>query len=336
MSQEITSAVWGIAPWSDELLKVSGDVDRGRADAQDYLDQLDEDAAAYFEALHEADIRYTSGGWSGGTKDFFRDTVEASDGFREGIQQAPVTRRFNTNTFFRRPTIEGDLRYAPDHSSGAQAPAFFTFVEGQGEPSVYEPTLLSPYAFARLVDRVGNISEAEAQKQVGNLYDELLEDAEGQGVTHVLFHEPHAPYHQIDKKERGQLKHAIGSLAANHPSLRVGVFFSFGNGAEFVRDFAEDDRIAAIGCDLRKTPVDELPKLSNHRFLAGIVDGANTLIEDDDQLAAELAAVDSAVGARELSVTHTIDLEFVPRNYALQKIAQVGRLARAYEEEIER
>lgn len=324
MSAEITSTVWGIAPWSDELLKVSGDVERGRADLADETRQDAADFGTYHEVLAAAGIDYRSS-WAGGKRDYFRGLVVGSHGFREGITEAPVTRWFDTNTFFRQPTIEGPL-----HNPQAAGHGYHqAFLEAADHPSAYQPTYLSPYAFARLADRGADVSEANAHSFIGDLYDELLNDAERQAVTHVLFHEPYAPYHQIDKLERAKLKHDIGSLAANHPSLKVGVYFSFGDGTEFIRDFAADDRLDAIGCDLQRTPIEGLIQVPDHRFLAGIVDGANTLVRDDEEIIAELEALEAAIEAPEVSVTHTIDLEHLPRAYAFEKIAQIGRIARA-------
>jgi methionine synthase II (cobalamin-independent) len=292
------------------------------------MEQLDEDSGTYYVELEAADITYRSGDWSGGTSDYFRGIVAGTNGFQDGISQAPVTRRFDTNTFFREPTIEGPLHARQKDGEAVGYPKLIFRVGGEG----YQPTYISPYAFARLAARAEGVSEANAHRYIGELYDQLFDDAVARKVTHVLFNEPYAPYHEVDKNERAILKHAIGNLAANHPSLEVGVFFGFGNGAEFVRDFAADERVAAIGCDLRKTPADELPKLPDHRFLAGVVDGANTLIRNDEEIVAELEAVEAATGSYEISVTHNIDLEFVPRTYALKKIEQIGRVAQARKE----
>ncbi|HXE10163.1 MAG TPA: hypothetical protein VN554_01930 [Verrucomicrobiae bacterium] len=328
MSTELTSTVWGIAPWSGELLQVSGDVDRGRANKWDYFSQLTDDFETYFNALREAGIDYCAD-WSGGRRDYFRATVLNAEGFQDGIHDAPVTRWFNTNTFFRQPTIDGPLsnklQGIPDHG------LLTVFTDGSGPPRTYQPTLLSPYAFARLSARGQGVSEAQADTYVAGLYDELLANIGSQGITHVLFHEPFAPYNEVEESERRRLGHAVGTLAANHPEVEVGVYFSYGDGAEFVRELGEDDRIAAVGCDLQRTPAASLAPLPGHRFLAGVVDGANTLTPDDKDLLPLLESAVEAVGAPEVSVTHTVDLEHVPLRFALEKVAQIGRLGSIHE-----
>lgn len=328
MSAEITGTVWGIAPWSDDLLRVSGDVDRGRAGLHDYTEQLADDFGLYHRALEAAGIDYRSGDWGGGTADYFRSTVLQAEGFEDGIQKAPLARWFDTNTFYRRPVIEGPLEFSDAKGHGFH----MLFLEGADEPAVFQPTFLSPYAFARLSGRAEDISEGVALSYVGGLYRGLLNDAADQGVTHVLFHEPYAPYHQVDKNERAALKNAVGTLAEEFKEergLQVGIYFSFGDGAEFVRDFAADDRLAAVGCDLTKTSVSELTEFTQgQRFLAGLVDGANTLAQDDGKIAEDLEAAAQATGAPEVSLTHTVDLKYVPRPFALDKIKQIGRVVR--------
>lgn len=324
MSAEITSTAWGLWPWSDNLLQVSGDVGRGRATECDYAEQLDRDVIRHLEAVAEAGIDYVPGDWGGGSLDYLRATVLQADGFEPDIDGAPVTRWFNNNAFFRQPKIEGPLAAAPaDRDEEPQL-----FVEAVGPPGTYQPTLLSPYAFARLSERDADVCEAEALTYATGLYDGLLDTAKQEGVTHVLFHEPFAPYHQVDRREQVGLRHAVGSLAANHPSLEIAVYFSYGDASELVRDVAADDHVAAVGCDLTKTPLAALAPVEQ-RFLAGIVDGGNTLLEEDAELLARLEAVAAAVGAPEVSITHTVDLERVPQAFALQKIEQLGRVARA-------
>jgi methionine synthase II (cobalamin-independent) len=328
VSAEITSTVWGIAPWSDDLLKVSGDVDRGRAELHDYTEQLADDFGLYHRALEAAGIDYRGGDWGGGTADYFRSTVLQAEGFREGIQEAPPARWFDTNTFYRQPVIEGPLEFASAKGHGFH----MLFLEGADEPAIFQPTFLSPYAFARLSGRAEGMSQGEALKYVGGLYRGLLDDAAEQGVTHVLFHEPYAPYHQVDKKERAELKHTVGTLAEEFKEergLQTGIYFSSGDGAEFVRDFAADDRLAAVGCDLTRTSAAELTVFTKgQRLLAGLVDGANTLAQDDGEIAEVLETAAEATGAPEVSLTHTVDLKYVPRAFALDKIKQIGRVAR--------
>lgn len=326
---EITNTVWGIAPWSDELLQISGDVSRGRRPDSDYDAQLARDFTEYERVLNSAEIDYRSGGWGGGTHDYLRDIVLNSSGFGPGIDQAPVTRWFDTNTFYRRPTLRGPLHYYDSNHHGSYIEPWAELNEA---PSTYQPTLLSPYAFARLSDHVSGLSENEADGFVGQLYDQLLDNAARHGVQRVLLHEPYAAYNQINEKERKVLKRSIGRLAANHQALELGVYFSFGDASSLLREFTDEDHIAAIGCDLQKTPLLNLPEIPSQRFIAGLVDGANTLIRNDEELLAELAQVSLVTGSPEVSITHTVDLEHVPRSSAIDKIGQLGRLAWQYKE----
>ena len=325
MSAEITSAVWGLAPWSDDLLKISGDVERGRAPQIAFDEQLNADFTAYHNSLETAEINYRSG-WRSGVRDYFRVIVSGSRGFEDGIQNAPVTRWFDTNTFYRQPTINGPL----DYFSGDRHDYYELWLKTTGGLATYQPTFLSPYAFAKLSQRSAEVSEAQALNYVTELYDQLLDSAARQNVTEVLLHEPFAPYHKVDETERNKLGFILSSLARNHPGLGLGVYFSFGDGAGLVRQVAEDDAIQAVGCDLKRTAVDSLPQVGQ-RFFAGLVDGANTLIDEDADITAGVEQAASVTNAPGITLTHTVDLEFVPRDTALLKVQQIGRVARSFQ-----
>lgn len=324
MPETVTSTVWGQTPWSDQLLTISGDVERGRAPQSAYTEQLLRDFVEYHGVLREAGITYQSGDWGGGERDYLRSTVLGVTGFETDINGAPVTRWFDTNTFYRQPTIQGSLELVSPKNHGH----YQFWLEAAGERAVYQPTFLSPYAFAKLSERAAGIDDVRALTSVSGLYDQLLDDAAQQGVERLLFHEPYATYHQVGSRERQRLKQTIDGLAANHPAIDVGVYFSFGDAGTLMTEFAEDEQLAVLGCDLQKTAVTELPQLSGQSLLAGLVDGANSLVDSDQQLAEVLEEVQATTGAAEISITHTIDLEHLPRLIAFAKIEQLGRIAR--------
>lgn len=324
---EITSTVWGFAPQSDELLKASGDLHRERIPFEGWLNQVGQDRQAYVGSLKDASITYSC--YESGDGDYLRLTARDVEGFGlHQLAESPVTRWFDTNTFYRQPTIEGELHHLGRRSGRwPHWPFFDQFDQANVGKSHYQATLLSPYSFARLCARSPRVSQGQADRFVLGVYDELLDIAANHEIERVLLHEPYAAYHAVGARESRRLAAGIGDLAVNHPAVEVGVYLSFGNATDLIGELAKVENLAALGCDLIRTPVAGLPRAIPGRFLAGLVDGANTLIDDDTELVTGLETLATTLDVPEISVTHTVDLEHVPFQTALQKVRQLGRIA---------
>lgn len=326
MSEQIESAVWGITPWSDELLIISGDVERGRLEPSTQKEQARQDAFKAEEVQRQAGIDLVSADWGGQSIDYFRSIARAADGFAPGVDQAPVTRWFETNTFYRQPTIE-DRLYMPTQTT-LDTRAVGTV--GDLYAGNVLLTLLSPHAFNRLAARGNHISESQGAAYVGQLYDELFDQATKNGHDEVLLHEPLAAYEKQDEPARQRLWCQLESLAKNHPELTTHVYLSNGDAGDLLQTYTERGTattIPGVGCDVTRS---SLPKVSYGDYLcfwAGAVDGANSLIEADNAIASRLRRVEESIAGGKLVLTHTIDLEHLPFDTALQKVAQIGRLA---------
>lgn len=316
---EITTTVWGIAPWSSELLTLDGDVGRGRRDPvlRDCLEGVEEEQFA--ELLSEQAITDHEGStfrWP----DYLRPLVEVSEGFAASVDTAPVTRWFDTNTFYRQPVIQGPLRLKDSR-------AWRQLVDA-GRVTEAQPTLLSPYAFAELSAVEGAVDESQKLELVTDLYDELLGQYEAAGVRSVLLYEPYAPYVGATPRDVSRLHDVINRLAFAHPNISLGLYAGYGDASNALAKFSQGSFVDAIGCDLSRTDVSRLPIARSQRFIAGIVDVSNTELEVDDKLHDRIRQLVARVQPAALTLTHQQELEHIPPEYAVQKIVQLGRIAR--------
>jgi methionine synthase II (cobalamin-independent) len=323
---EITSTVYGIAPWSGELLQASGDIERGRAQEEDYTRQLHADFGIYSGVLESAGIDFRSGDWGGGTEDYLRDISRLFNQQSKGkIKSEELTRWFDTNTFYRQPVLKSWPEKAGFYPH-AQYQDWLKLTKSDGQ---YQPTFLSPYAFAKLAGNGEGVGDDQALELTRELYDQLLAEASfSADIDSVLLHEPFIPYSEGSKEERTEFIKLIGEMAAFHEPLKIGLFFGYGDASDVINEVVEADvPVTAIGADLQKTPLSKIGSVGKRTFLAGLVDGANTLFPLDRTLAAQIEGIAVAQDAAKVSLTHTVDLERVPRRYALQKILQIGRVA---------
>ncbi len=322
---EITSTVYGPAPWSGELLTLSGDVRRGRQSADNLLAQTKADFGLYSATMDAAGIDYRSGDWDGQTTDYLRDVAQLFTGFKQNLNEGTLTRWFDTNTFYRQPVIED----VPAQIGFYQHSLYQDWLKLTRSDGEYQPTFLSPYAFAALCGKAEGLDDEQAADFVDILYAQLLAEASDEGVKSVLLHEPFIPYAESSKDERDRFITSIGKVAASNAPLQIGLFFSYGDASQIINEVIEADLpISAIGADLQKTPFDQIAPVRGKIFLAGLVDGANTLFHPEEKLAAQVEKIASSQEAAGISITHTVDFEHLPRRYAIQKIQHIGRVAR--------
>src|SRR5689334_14203947 len=97
---EILSATHGIAPRSDELLKLGTDLEKGRISSEEYELVRDSEIVEWCFVQEDAgiDIREDGKLW---WHDHLRNIVKSSHGFAPDIDEAPVTRWFEDNRFYR-------------------------------------------------------------------------------------------------------------------------------------------------------------------------------------------------------------------------------------------
>ena len=68
------------------------------------------------------------------------------------------------------------------------------------------------------------------------------------------------------------------------------------------------------------------------KLLAGIVDARNTKMETEEEIEGRLEELLQIVPAEDLSVSPNYGLEFLPRENARKKLANLSKVARAYRE----
>ncbi|MEK9195897.1 MAG: hypothetical protein AAB914_00855 [Patescibacteria group bacterium] len=318
MSKQITTAVWGTAPWSSELLTLDGDVGRGRAsaDARDSL--VDKEQELFYELLNSQAITTHNNGqlsWP----DYLRPIAKLADGFEGDPDTGSVTRWFDTNTFYRQPVISGELSLRDEL-------AWSALIAGELSDN-YELTLLSPFAFSELSGSRGTDPQEKLQHVVG-LYSQLFGQLESAGVGKVLLFEPYAPYHQVGVFGAEVLSKTIDQLAEEHPSIDISLYLGYGDPSDIARVLAENKFLDGIGWDIAKTNGQfTVPELSQKRFIAGLVDSSNTHIDQDSGLVDMAEDLVVQINSEEITLTHSVELEHVPPAYAYKKVEQLGRLA---------
>jgi len=272
MSQ-LRTALTGPLPRSEALVAATRDLDRGRTtpEAVEELYRRGESEVDELEARLGLDVR--SGGylrWA----DLFRPFAETWGGFTVG----PITRYFETNTFFRQPILHSP----PVRTPGAirkRLPA-----PPSSDLSNRKVTLPGPYTFAGLLDNRSGETRESLTHRLGRLLSEEVRELYGAGYRTFQFQEPLLV---VDPPEGPLAEAAVASYrsisqAAQGSTTIVWTFFADARPA-----FPLLDRLAVsvIGVDLAETEPAELPVPASPRSLGlGCIDPRTTLLETPDDV----------------------------------------------------
>ncbi len=306
---EVTSSVHGIAPRSDELLRLGGDVERGRAKQEEYDALLSEETASWLAVQALAGITYLEDGklrW----QDHMRPIVKATTGFAPDVDNAPVTRWFETNSFYRKPTIIGELHLNAERLE-----------EQLGRPGE-NISLLAPYSFSTLCDN--QAEDIDLKDNVTLLYIDLLSYFQRNNTSRILFDEV-AGFRPLGTSPVNE----VVKLARAFPWLRLGYILS-GKSPVVIPGNLPRNLDLQVGLTtiqhFRHVPPQYRPGLVDHELWQPIVNASTTVVDKVD-VENWPKTVLAQIQPKKLVLTHDVDLERLPLPYAHAKVRRLGELA---------
>jgi 5-methyltetrahydropteroyltriglutamate--homocysteine methyltransferase len=270
----VRTALTGPFPRSEALVAATRDLDRGRTtpEAVETLYRQGESEVDALEGRLGLDVR--SGGylrWA----DLFRPFAETWGGFTVG----PITRYFETNTFYRQPILHSP----PERAPGALRRRLP--VPSGVRPSQVKVTLPGPYTFAGLLDNRSGETRQALTHRLGRLLAEEVVELYGAGYRTFQFQEP---LFVVAPPEGPLAEAAVASYrpiaqAAGEATTIVWTYFADARGA-----FPLLGRlpVTVIGVDLAETEPSELPVPSQPRSIGlGCIDPRTTLRESPEDVA---------------------------------------------------
>ncbi len=305
----VHTTLTGPFPRSEALVAATRDLDRGRTSPAEVSALYRETEGAIAALEGRLGLDPPAGGyleWA----DLFRPFAEAWPGFTVG----PVTRWFETNTFYRQPI----LRAPPERRAGAIAPRLPR--AGEVPPAGRKVTLPGPYTFAGLLDnRSGETREALTHR-FGRLLAEEVGELAGLGYGAFQFQEPLL----VVEPPKGPLAEAtiaayrsIAAAAGSRPTI-VWTFFAPPNGGTEVLPRLP---VGAVGFDLSETDPGEIPTSFRGKSLGlGILDPRTTLAEDPGEIARIVREVEGRLAPPTVWLGAGAPLDLLPYEAAVRKL----------------
>ncbi len=288
----------GMYSRGEALIQATRDFDRNRITQEELERAYDADYQA-LRALQEGAALVSDGllNW----QDLVRPFAELT-----GAQPGPLTRYFETNTFYRRLEFPQTLTWG---KIAPWAERYFRFGTMAFLPS--------PYTFTRMAEGLTLEGAAALLREVvGHLLT--------RGYHTFSFQEPFAAYEGNEQALRAMAS-AFTALRDAAPQARFILTFYFGDVAPLL-PAAWNLPVDAVGVDLTFTDVAQLEVPQGRGLMLGIVDTTNSLLETPEVVQEALTLVRSKNPAF-LILSGSADFFFLPRDVADAKYRFLRQIA---------
>jgi 5-methyltetrahydropteroyltriglutamate--homocysteine methyltransferase len=256
-------------PRSEAVVAATRDLDRGRVSAEvveDLYGRTEGEVAALERRLGFDTVTGGYLRWA----DLFRPFAETWEGFSVG----PLTRWFETNTFFRQPILHAPPGRVPGAIAARLPPPV------RSDPTRAGVILPGPYTFAGLLENRSGEAEEALVHRLGRLLAEEVRELVGAGFATFQFTEPLL----VDRPpERALAEAVVAAYALVRASAGTATTIVWTYGADAVPVYPLLDRlpVSVVGVDLAETDWEAIPASSDRRGLGlGVVDPRTTLVEE--------------------------------------------------------
>jgi len=255
------------------------------------------------------------------------DPISHLAGKLEGVKINGLLRFFDTNFYFRQPVITAKLQRKDPWVQDE-----FTFAKKIAKKPV-KPILTGPYTLAKL-----SIIQTDAyphlQDLVMNFAELVSREVEGlakAGATTIQIDEPAIIRYPNDF---AIFREAIAALARKKGNSKLALYTYFGDAAPLY-DRLQSLPIEVLGLDFTYSPqlVDRIGHDgSDKRLGLGLVDGRNTRLETKEEIFKLLNKILPRLKGGVCYINPSCGLEYLPRDKAYRKLANMVKLKKLFEE----
>ena len=302
----ISSYTFGIYPRSEELIEAT----RKNTENLDSLSQKETDE--YINAQKNANLGFVSDPllkWD----DIFRPFSSLTS-----VNLSSLNRIYEMNTFYRILSfdesdftdggniVQSNLDSSLPKNKTVAIPEPFTFAE-----------LHTSKKFKKKDDFIINLA-----KMLRPEIDSLVES--GFEVIQLL-----APSIAYNKEvDFGVISDALKIITDGLKAKTI-LHTYFGDVSKKIESLL-DLPVSGLGFDITTTPVSSIEKhsFSNKSLTIGIINSLNTAIEKPQECIKQVDEINANTKPKESYVSNNFDLEYVPKEFAMNKISVLGEIAR--------
>ena len=316
---QVHAGLTGPFPRSEALVRATRDLDRGRTGAAEVEALFARTESEVVDLELRLGLDQVSGGylrWA----DLFRPFAESWGGFTVG----PLTRWYETNTFYRQPILHAP----PERAAGRIAQALPPTARSRaGERA--KVILPGPYTFARRLDNRSGETDQALVHRLGRLLADEVGELRRAGYRLFQFQEPELVVRPPEGPAAEAVLagyRAIAQAATDAAVVGVWTFFADAGAAWPLLSRLP---VQAVGVDLAETDAESLTPPENHAAIGlGIIDPRTTLVEDPAEVARLVRRLDDRLRPPSVWIGPGAPLDLLPWESAQRKL-QVLPQARA-------
>ena len=325
MKMPTSAELGGIHPRSEQLIELTRSYDRGKTERAGVEKQIELDTIELVKLQDESGFEnFTDGAFS--WQDQLRPIVECLNGITTGTR---YSRWFDTNTFYKKPTVNGKIRLAPFDLKK------FIHADLLPKSKPWKVSLVGPYTFSELAENLHYKTQSDLVSDLALAEHEIIKRLKADGVSQFQISEPclvYRPYRE-QALSNAELEIALATLRGTVEGIdaRFTVQTYFGD-ATTILPYLLKLPVDGIGFDLFETDHTR-SKIETKKTLAlGIVDSRESNIEDPRWIAETATRVSKHIFSDNVVLVPNSDLKFVPRKVADAKSRVLAKAARLVEE----
>jgi methionine synthase II (cobalamin-independent) len=322
----------GVHSRSEETVRVSRDFDRGRTSKQDLEKTFEKDSTELVKLEQACGFTDISDGqitW----QDFLRPFSDSIIGLKSG---ADMSRWFDTNSFYRKPTVVKELKFPKETSAfnSLEVKKAFTPLKTSGDRRENSPrkkiALPGPYTLSSLVEDQFYNSKKDLLFDFARMTKKLLKLLAEKGFQSVQIDEPSLVYRYGESAltNRKHLKWFLSAFEEHLSSPPVDIFLHtyFGDCSSILDDLIDLEGPSGIGVDFTQTSLDSTDEVKFGEKLlgCGCIDGRNSLIESPEWVADFSTDAIKTLKPSGLILLPSCELKYLPRKYADEKVKSIG------------
>lgn len=238
-----------------------------------------------------------------------------------GITLGALSRFFETNTFYRKLIISEDLG---GYGRIVASNLALSLLPKRKDIATCMP---DPYTFAELNENRHYRDHAEYLFAIADMLNKEARGLARAGVKLIQLNAPSLAYN-IQHADMGHVKEAVERVKRNVRS-KVYLHLYFGDVSRMFSKLLEI-KVDGLSVDLSTTDLNSIIEYRVRNGLClGAVDAMNTKMEDVKTTAQTITRALEKMQPKEAYISTTCDLEFLPYEFAIKKLARLARIARS-------
>jgi len=303
----ISSYTFGIYPRSEELIEAT------RKNTENLNSLFQKETEEYISAQKNANLGFVSDPllkWD----DIFRPFSNL-----ETVTPTALNRIYEMNTFYRVLSFDGQI--STDGGNLVQSNLDLSLLPKNRAAAIPEP-----FTFAQRHTSKGFKTKEDFTINLAKMLRTEIDSLVESGFELIQLLGPSIAYN--NEVDFGLVSDAL-KILTNGLEAKTILHTHFGDVSKKIENLL-DLPVSGLGFDITTTPASSIEKhsFSDKLLTVGIINSFNTAIEKSEECIKQVDKINAETNPKESYVSTNFDLEYVPKEFAMNKISVLGEIAR--------